>query len=94
MPPRTLHLLVEGRVQGVGYRAFAQETALRLGLSGWVRNRRDGRVETLVHGPADALEAFLTAARIGPPAAEVAEVTIVTDAAPAPAAGFHVVKTV
>jgi acylphosphatase len=68
---RIMRIFVEGVVQGVGYRAFAQREALRLGLSGWARNRRDGRVETVVAGPAEAVEAFLLAARRGPPAGRV-----------------------
>lgn len=54
-----LHLFVEGRVQGVYYRASAAEEALRLGLVGWVRNLRDGRVELVAEGPQASLEALL-----------------------------------
>ena len=56
-------LVIAGRVQGVGFRyAFADEARMR-GLAGWVRNRRDGRVEALVSGPAPAVEAMIAWAR-------------------------------
>jgi acylphosphatase len=66
-----LRIFISGRVQGVGYRAFAQREARRLGLVGWTRNRRDGRVECLARGEAAALESFLAALRRGPAAGEV-----------------------
>jgi acylphosphatase len=73
---RSVHLHITGRVQGVGYRAWAIETARRLGLRGWVRNRRDGSVELLVIGAQDALAAMIEACREGPFAARVAEVAV------------------
>ncbi|WP_445229857.1 acylphosphatase [Duganella rhizosphaerae] len=69
-------LMIEGRVQGVGYRASFAEQARALGLSGWVRNRRDGSVEAAVDGHPQAIEAISTWARRGPPAARVANVVI------------------
>ncbi len=69
-------LMIEGRVQGVGYRASFAEQARALGLSGWVRNRRDGSVEAAVDGGPQAIEAITTWARRGPPAARVANVVI------------------
>ena len=65
---------VEGRVQGVGFRAFVMDRATALGLSGWVRNRWDGTVELLVEGERAALEKLLSAVRRGPPAAYVTNV--------------------
>lgn len=64
-------LRVEGRVQGVGYRAWVAREAARLKLAGWVRNRYDGTVELVVQGPPGAVEALVWAARQGPAAAEV-----------------------
>jgi acylphosphatase len=60
------HLSVRGRVQGVGYRAWAAEEAEKLGLEGWVRNRRDGSVEIVIAGSADIVAAMIEAARRGP----------------------------
>jgi acylphosphatase len=62
---KRLHIFYSGRVQGVGFRYTAQEVAQRLGLSGWVCNRRDGRVELLAEGDEKTLNAFLTAMQNG-----------------------------
>lgn len=70
---------VAGRVQGVGYRAWATQVAAQLGLRGWVRNRSDGTVEMLVTGPDDAVAAMIEAAHQGPPAAQVSEVRVIDD---------------
>jgi acylphosphatase len=70
----TLHLTIRGRVQGVGYRYSMASEAGRLGLSGWVRNRRDGSVEAVVQGPRDAVEAMRRWASQGPPSAVVSGV--------------------
>ena len=58
--------VVHGRVQGVGFRAFVEYTAERLGLEGWVRNRRDGTVEAVFVGPEQSVTAALEACRAGP----------------------------
>jgi acylphosphatase len=60
-----LHLLIHGRVQGVGYRAFLDAEARQRGLSGWTRNLRSGEVEAVVAGPAEAVEALIAACRGG-----------------------------
>ena len=73
---RGVRLRITGRVQGVGYRAWAIETAARLGVRGWVRNRRDGSVEALVIGEEDAVAAMIEACRNGPFAARVTEVHV------------------
>ena len=65
------HVVFRGRVQGVGYRAFVQDQALRLELDGWVRNRRDGAVEAVFAGPEEAVAAALAACHRGPPGARV-----------------------
>jgi acylphosphatase len=73
---QSVHLRITGRVQGVGYRAWAIETAVRLGLRGWVRNRADGSVEALVTGEDDRVAAMIEACREGPFAARVVDVTV------------------
>ena len=74
---RTVHLRIEGRVQGVGYRAFVEMRAASLGLSGWVRNRRDGSVEAVVQGPPATIDHMLEACRKGPPGSRVDRVEII-----------------
>jgi acylphosphatase len=68
--------VVSGRVQGVGFRYFAQATASRDGLHGWVRNLPDGGVEAVAEGEADALDRFEQALRHGPPGARVERLEI------------------
>jgi acylphosphatase len=68
---RTVHVRIEGRVQGVGFRYWTETVAASLDLSGWVRNRRDGSVEAVFSGPADAVAEMLERCRQGPPAARV-----------------------
>jgi acylphosphatase len=60
------HVVIRGRVQGVGYRAWTEYTALERGLAGWVRNRRDGSVEAVFCGPAEAVADMVDACRGGP----------------------------
>lgn len=69
----TVHRLVviRGRVQGVGYRAWTEVAALERSLQGWVRNRRDGSVEALFIGLEDDVAAMIAACRNGPPGARV-----------------------
>ena len=69
-------LRIHGVVQGVGFRYSLQREAIRLGLSGWVRNRRDGTVEAVVAGPAGAVEAIVAWSRHGPPSARVEAVDV------------------
>ena len=69
-----LHAIVEGNVQGVGFRYFVQETAIQLGLKGWVRNRWDGSVEVTAEGERQQLEKLLAALRRGPRASTVSSV--------------------
>ena len=71
MMPVTVRLRIAGRVQGVGYRDAMRAEALARGVSGWVRNRRDGTVEAVVQGDRAAVEALVAWARRGPPAARV-----------------------
>jgi acylphosphatase len=69
-----VHLLVSGRVQGVAFRAFTVDEARRLGVSGWVRNLPDGRVEVEAEGEREALLGLVRSCEQGPPAARVAGV--------------------
>jgi acylphosphatase len=68
-------LVIAGRVQGIGYRDWMTEKARALGLSGWVRNRRDGTVEALIAGDVDAVEELSRLCRRGPPLAQVTSIT-------------------
>ncbi len=69
--PQRLHLLISGRVQGVWYRASTRAKARELGLTGWVRNLRDGRVEALAEGPRVSLDELLAWCHDGPVLARV-----------------------
>jgi acylphosphatase len=68
------HVVVRGRVQGVGYRAWTEYTALERGVQGWVRNCRDGTVEALFKGPTDAVEGMIAACSEGPRGSRVERV--------------------
>ena len=59
------HVIIRGRVQGIGYRAWTEYTALERGLQGWVRNRRDGSVEALFVGPQEAVAGMIEACKEG-----------------------------
>jgi len=71
-----VHLVIHGEVQGVFYRASAQEKALALGLSGWVRNLDSGDVEAEAEGPQDLVDGFVAWCRQGPRAARVERVDV------------------
>jgi acylphosphatase len=70
------HVVIRGRVQGVGYRAWAEYTALDHDLEGWVRNRRDGSVEAVFAGSPEAVVQMIEACRRGPPGARVDTVDV------------------
>lgn len=76
------HIWVSGVVQGVGYRFGARHEAERLGVTGWVRNLPDGRVEAICEGDAGDVEAFVRWCRAGPPGAVVRE-AVAKDETPA-----------
>src|ERR1700728_474771 len=68
------HVVIRGRVQGIGFRAWTEYTALERGLQGWVRNRRDGSVEAVLVGPPDVVAAMIEACKEGPRGARVESV--------------------
>jgi acylphosphatase len=70
-----IQVIVTGRVQGVGYRAWVEYQAIASGLEGWVRNRRDGSVEALFAGNAKVVAEMVALCRHGPPSARVTAVT-------------------
>lgn len=91
---RTIHVIVSGRVQGVGYRAWCEGAAQSRGLAGFVRNRRDGTVEALFGGDPAAVEAMLLACREGPGGARVDDLAVRdADAAMLPVGRFEVRET-
>ena len=65
------HVTIRGRVQGVGYRYWFEQQARARGLEGWVRNRRDGSVEAVLAGPAEAVAELIAQCRRGPSSAHV-----------------------
>ncbi len=71
------HLFISGRVQGVFYRAFTKDVAESLGLKGWVRNLRDGRVEAVFEGDEDKISIAIERCKEGPPHAKVDSIEII-----------------
>lgn len=76
MSSRTVHVMISGRVQGVGYRAWTEREAQRRGLSGWVCNRQDGSVEAVFSGEAEAVADMVAAVHSGPDGARVDAVDV------------------
>jgi len=64
-------VMIRGQVQGVGYRAWAEITAVELGVEGWIRNCRDGSVEALFAGSEESVLTMIELCRDGPPGARV-----------------------
>jgi acylphosphatase len=95
----TRHVVIHGRVQGVGFRYWTQREALRRGLKGSVRNRRDGTVEAVFSGPENVVSAMLDACRAGPPGSAVSAIEAAPETAgkmPPPLQGecFSILSTV
>jgi acylphosphatase len=84
---KSVRLIITGRVQGVGYRIWAERTASALGIRGWVRNRRDGSVELLAIGEDDAVARLIGACGQGPRHAAVSGVSV-SDAGDDGSVGF------
>lgn len=76
MTQKTIHVIVEGKVQGVFFRAYTRDEAEMLGLSGWVRNRPDGSVEALISGDARNVDRMLEWLETGSPMSKVSRVII------------------
>jgi acylphosphatase len=89
---RSVHVVVVGRVQGVGYRYSLRLEAERYGVTGWVRNRTDGSVEAVVEGADEAVDAVLAWMASGPPGARV-DASRTTEAQRSGATGFEVRDT-
>ena len=83
-------LVICGRVQGVGFRFFTREAALREGMTGWVRNLPDGRVEAWVEGESEAVTRVERAMRSGPAGARVEEVVVDVEDAAGTYKGFSI----
>jgi acylphosphatase len=90
---RAVRLHISGRVQSVGYRAWAMQTAARLGVRGWVRNRADGSVEALASGEAAKIDRFVEACRQGPRLAFVSSLNVEAAEPQAGLAGFSQLPT-
>ena len=84
------HLYIQGRVQGVFFRGFTRERAQDLGLNGWVKNLRDGRVEALFEGEKALIEKAIEACNIGPLGARVTDIDIQWEAFVGEQEGFHI----
>ncbi len=82
-------IVVHGRVQGVGFRYATVDAARDVGVSGWVRNRRDGSVEAFAQGEASSVDALIAFCRHGPPAARVTAVDVADDAPDAAQVAFE-----
>jgi len=72
----TVQLLIKGKVQGVFYRATARQIAGRIGITGWIKNTREGNVEATVSGTEDQLQKFISWCKKGPEKAIVDEVVV------------------
>ncbi len=78
----TMRVRVEGKVQGIGFRAYTVRQAIALNLKGWVRNRTDGTMEAFVTGEVKDVERFVQSCMKGPEGARVANIDLVADTDP------------
>ena len=92
------HVFIKGRVQGVFYRAWARDSAIDLGLTGWVRNLpaqaglEDGRVEVVTEGEKGQLKKLIELIKKGPPLAKVEHLDVVWEKATGEFKGFEIIK--
>ena len=82
MLERAIRVVIKGRVQGVGFRAFIEHEAFRHQVAGWVRNRRDRTVEAVFIGESEAISAMIAECRQGPALADVRDVVVTDYAGP------------
>ena len=87
---RTIHVIVTGTVQGVGFRFTTRRQAVHLGLTGWVRNEPDGSVALCAQGSAGAVDRLISFLEAGPPGAAVTSVTVNDVAADPALHGFEI----
>ena len=87
------HITVEGRVQGVGFRAYTNRMANQLGLKGWVRNLRDGKVEIITEGDPELIERLIQWCHRGPTSAYVSKVSVEKTDAKGEFRGFSIKST-
>ena len=92
MSKSRVHLWIEGRVQGVWFRGSTKEEAERLGVSGWVRNLPDGRVEAVAEGDDDQVERFVKWCRQGPSMARVDDIRIEREEPEGASGGFRIAR--
>ena len=90
MDKKRVHVWIEGRVQGVFFRAFTRDTAISLGVAGWVRNLPDGRVEAVIEGDADRVDRMLQWCYQGSPYSQVDHVEVREEAYHAEHDGFEI----
>lgn len=84
------HLFINGRVQGVYFRAFTRDSAVLLGLAGWVRNLYDGRVEVLFEGDKPAIIEVIKGCHLGPQGAKVDNIEVTWEAYKGELKGFEI----
>jgi acylphosphatase len=92
-PSIRVRLRIEGRVQGVGFRAFVEREAVSRGIAGWVRNRRDGGVEAVLSGDQDQIDQIIDRCRAGPRGSRADMVKVMDEDGPV-VDGFEVRPTV
>ena len=90
-PMPAVHLLIQGKVQGVFFRASAKEVAEDLGISGWIKNTKEGAVECVADGAEAAIQQFVDWCKQGPSGARVDEVTV-SQTDPIKDTGFRIVR--